>query len=232
MVIASVAGSLALAPVHADCWSVPAVPRPDDDQAEAASSLRCTRSNGASRLDPWECFERRLKWGGQNAPTGVRAKLTLVSNTRLISPICRVSRPSRSVPTRVARAGVEQRKKKKQKAPSRRVVSGLLNALSTRVDQHPIISPASPPPGLSQVRQRQPLGRGLSGRFPDFGGKGLGWHGVCAADGGSAGTAAGVPPSACSASLAFTTACSSGVTAPAGSPSIPTRAAPALRAWR
>ena len=43
---------------------------------------------------------------------------------------------------------------------------------------------------------------------------------------------AGVPPSARSASLAFATASSSGVTAPAGSPSIPTRGAPAVRAWR
>ena len=72
----------------------------------------------------------------------------------------------------------------------------------------------------------------LSGRFPRLRlQRCLGW-GPRAADGGSAGTAAGVPPSARSASLAFATASSSGVTAPAGSPSIPTRGAPAVRAWR
>jgi len=67
---------------------------------------------------------------------------------------------------------------------------------------------AGPPATASWAR--------LSGRFPRLRlQRCLGW-GPRAADGGSAGTAAGVPPSARSASLAFATASSSGVTAPAG----------------
>jgi hypothetical protein len=98
-----------------------------------------------------------------------------------------------------------------------------------------------PPPCLSQVGERQPLGRGRRGRLL-VSSAGLiagAWGPTPAVDAlsGASGPFAGVfaggdAPFLNSASLAFATASSSGVTVPAGLPSRSVRHAPANKARR